>query len=175
MEPFNKKGKVEYIGFALSPEKDADILARLDSVDSKQGYIRMLIWNDLVRRGIVQGPIEPVVIKKGPPRTTAGSPRNSIKLVNGGPDQPIIDYFNTCPSKIDYIRQVIRQDIDAGGTVADTVNSPSEIVNPAAVVSSVERVVSLLRLLANQDAAFSGPDTDKAIDSLTAWITNHTA
>lgn len=173
MEPVSRKGKIEYIELSFNPDKDADILARLDGVDSKQGYMRMLIWNDLVRRGIIEGSIESVVVKKGRPRLGTGSPRNNLKLISGGPDQPIIDYLKSCQSKIDYVRSVIRQDIDDGGTIADSITTPKDTIDPSVVVSSVERVTALLQALAAQDDVYAGTATDNVIAALTAWISEY--
>lgn len=162
-------GKIVFVELQFNPERDADVLARLDSVDSKQGYIRMLIHNDLIQKGIIQGTIETVTISRGRARYMTSSPRSNLKLVTGGPDQPIIDYLNTCGSKIGYIRSLIRADIDAGGTIAKQINAPRETIDPNTVLSSAERLMSLMRDLAIQNEAFAGSETTKAIKALTAW------
>lgn len=162
-------GKIVFVELQFNPERDADVLARLDSVDSKHGYIRVLIHNDLIQKGIIQGTTETVTVKKGRARYKSGSARSNLKLVTGGPDQPIIDYLNTCSSKIGYIRSLIRADIDAGGTIATQINAPKETIDPNTVLSSAERLTSLLHDLAIQDEAFAGSETNKAIKALTAW------
>ena len=166
-------GKIVFIELQFNPEKDADILSRLDSVDSKQGYLRMLVHNDLIAKGIISGTTETVVIQRGRARYMSSSPRANLKLITGGPDQAIIDYLKTCRSKIDYIRSLVRADIDAGGTIADQVTTQKDRIDPVAVVSSAERLASLLRDLAAQDADYSGTETTRAIKSLSAWIAKH--
>lgn len=38
------------VGLKLNRKTDADVLAKLDQVDSKQGYIKQLIRNDISER-----------------------------------------------------------------------------------------------------------------------------
>ena len=42
------------IGLKLNTTTDAEIIAKLDTVPSKQGYIRQLISDDIQRNGIRQ-------------------------------------------------------------------------------------------------------------------------
>ena len=166
-------GKIVFVELQFNPERDADILSRLDSVDSKQGYIRMLIRNDLINKGIISGEAETIVIQRGRARFMSSSPRANLKLLTGGPDQAIIDYLKSCRSKIDYVRSLIRADIDAGGTIAEKVTAEKEIINPDTVLSSAERLASLLRGLAAQDPEYNSPETAKAIKALSGWISKH--
>ena len=46
-----QKAHVRQIKLALNITTDADILARLDSVDNKQGYIKQLIRADIAKPG----------------------------------------------------------------------------------------------------------------------------
>lgn len=166
--------KVTGIGFRFSPGKDDDILARLDTVDSKQGYIRMLIKNDLVRRGIMPGPVESydMTVHKGRDKTAAYNTRINLKLVTGGPDQPMIDYLNGCPSKIDYVRRLIREDIDNGGSVADRITTQKVYMDVETVRASAERTVKLLGELAQQDKS-QAESISPALNALAKWIDTH--
>lgn len=158
----------------FSPEKDADILARLDLVDSKNGYLRMLLKNDLIRKGILPGPIESysMTIHKGRDRTTTYNCRTNIKLIAGGPDQPIIDYLQHCRSKIDYIRSLIRQDIDSGGDIAERVTTPKSYLDVCTVRASAERTSKLLQDLSTQDKT-QAEQAKPVIKALDTWIDTH--
>lgn len=46
------KKHTAYIGLKLNKRTDADLIAKLDSVPSKQGYIKDLIRADLARSAI---------------------------------------------------------------------------------------------------------------------------
>lgn len=154
--------------------KDSDILAKLETVDSKQGYIRILIKNDLVRRGLMTGPVESygTMVHKGRDYTNPYNPRMNLKLVTGGPDQPIIEYLQNCKSKIDYIRSLIRQDIDNGGSIADIITTPKSYLDVETVRASAERTSKLMTELTVQDES-EAPKTQGVIDALNHWIDQH--
>ena len=166
--------KMTLFELRFSPEKDADILARLELVDSKNGYLRMLIKNDLIHKGIMPGPIESfdMTVHKGRDKTTSYNCRTNIKLVTGGPDQPIIDYLQSCKSKIDYIRSLIRQDIDSGGDIADKVTTPKVYLDVETVRASAERTAKLLQDLSVQDKT-QADQAQPVITALDTWIGNH--
>lgn len=166
--------KQTFFELKFSPEKDSDILARLELVDSKNGYLRMLIKNDLIRKGIMSGPIESfdMTVHKGRDKTTQYNCRLNIKLVNGGPDQPIIEYLQNCKSKIDYIRSLIRQDIDSGGDIADRVTTPKFYLDVDTVRASAERTSKLLQELSTQDKA-QAEQARPVIKALDTWIDSH--
>ena len=166
--------KVTGIGIRFSPDKDADILARLDTVDSKQGYIRMMIKNDLIRKGLMPGPLESfdMTVHKGRDKTAPYNLRINLKLVTDGPDQPMIDYLNNCPSKIDYIRALIREDIDSGGNVADRITTPKTYLDIETVRASAERTAKLLADLSVQDQS-QAPSAQPIIQALSTWIEEH--
>lgn len=159
----------------FSPGKDDDILSRLDMVDSKQGYIRMLIRNDLIRRGIIPGTPDAMqmIFHKGRDKITSYNPRSNLKLVTNGPDQPIIDYLQSCRSKIDYIRDLIRQDIDRGGGIAGRVTTPKVSLDVETVRTSAERTAKLLRDLTEQEGEQEAKQTEPIIKALNQWILNH--
>lgn len=156
----------------FSLEMDNDILAKLDTVTSKQGYLRALIRNDLISRGIIQGPFERFDIgsHRGRVRTGPYTQRATLKLVTGGHDQPIIDYLNQCSGRMDYLRSLIRRDIDSGGAIADRLTEEKQYIAIETVLASAERTSTLLRDLTIQNDQYSTPTTTNAINSLTKWI-----
>lgn len=156
----------------FSPINDTDILAHLDTVDSKTGYIRLLLRNDLIQKGFITGSPEVPVYRKGKEKTTKSNPRTNIKFVTGGPDQPIIDYLQKCQSKIDYIRFLIRQDMDRGGTISNKITTDSALLTVDAVRSSAERTLKVITEFAAQYPA-QKPQADPLITALEAWIATH--
>lgn len=155
----------------FNKDRDADILSKLETVDSRQGYLRMLIRNDLIQKGIIKGNLESynMFVHRGRDRVVKHNVRASIRLVNGGPDQPIIDYLRACPNKIDYIRELVRKDIDAGGTVSERVTTQKGYIDVDTVTASVERTAKLLGELSQQDRSESG-EADKLIKAINQWI-----
>lgn len=152
--------------------KDGDILARLDTVISKHGYIRALIRNDLISKGIIPGPFEhyEFISHRGPIKAGPYMQRVTLKLVTGGPDQPIIDYLNQCPSRMNYLRGLIRQDIDSGGVIADRMTEEKPYVTVETVLASAERTSALLRDFVAQDDQNNTRAASDAIKSITTWI-----
>lgn len=166
--------KLTVFELRFSKDKDADILARLETVDSKQGYMRMLIKNDLIQKGIISGNLESydMIVHKGRDKTAAYNVRANLKLVTNGPDQPIIDYLNACKSKIDYIRGLIRADIDSGGNIAEKITTPKSFVDVETVRPVAERTAKLLESLSVQDRT-QRKDAQAVIDALNKWIADH--
>lgn len=70
---------VRQIKFSFSLQYDADILAQLDAVPNKQGYIKELIRADIARKGPAQKKEEKTMMKI---QFEAGTSRHSNESVN---------------------------------------------------------------------------------------------
>ena len=109
---------------------------------------------------------------KGPDYTALYNPRLTLRLVTDGPDQPIIDYLKNCKSKIDYIRVLIRQDIDSGGNISERITTPKPYLDVETVRSSAERTAKLLQNISIQDKTQTA-QAKPVIDALNKWIDEH--
>lgn len=61
------KNHEKFISLRLNIDNDADIIARIDSVDNKQGYIKQLVRDDIKRIGWQMPALEPVSTVDLPP------------------------------------------------------------------------------------------------------------
>ena len=95
----------------LNKVNDADIVAWLEDIKNKQAYIRRLIRYDIetLRKSGVS--IENVTYKKKTPGERKPN-KTMLLYMNGTTDSDIIVWLEAIPKKQDYIRKLIRTDIE---------------------------------------------------------------
>lgn len=156
--------KVEIFNVRLSPENDSDIISHLASITPKSGYIKSLIARDV---GAEDKYIDGVIFNY-----TGGTENQKLMVVfNPETDSEILSKL-TYTSKSDYIRGLIRDDINKRSRIPWAEVCPASVLEPCR--ESAANCIKAFTALASSIEKVSPDKTAECrelISHLAAWLT----